>query len=48
MVKLPQAGWTLIRVVPPGVTDRIDPETDRRMRSNVENDILLEKELFTW
>ena len=48
MVKLPQSGWTLIRVVPPGVTDRIDPEADRRMRGNVENDILLEKELFTW
>ena len=48
MVKLPHAGWTLIRVVPPGVTDRIDPDVDRRMRGNVENDILLEKELFAW
>lgn len=45
---IPQAGWTLIRVVPPGTVDQIDMELDQRNRQDIEQDIFMERELFTW
>jgi len=46
--KIPQANWTLIRVVPPGTVDRIDRNLDRRNRQDIEQDIFMERELFAW
>lgn len=48
LAKIPQAGWTLIRVVPPGTVDQIDMELDQRNRQDIEQDIFMERELFTW
>ena len=48
MSRIQEADWILIRLVPPGTADRIDPEQDKQMRRNIEQDILLEQELFTW
>ena len=48
MKKIPQANWTLIRVVPPGAADRVDMELDRRNRQDIEQDIFMERELFKW
>ncbi len=48
MKKIPQAGWTLIRVVPPGTVDEVDRNLDRRTRRDIEQDIFMERELFRW
>ena len=48
LAKIPQASWTLIRVVPPGTVDQIDMELDQRNRQDIEQDIFMERELFTW
>lgn len=46
--KIPQAGWTLVRIVPPGTADRIDRVLDEANRHNIEQEINLERELFVW
>ncbi|MBR4220228.1 MAG: protein kinase [Victivallales bacterium] len=46
--KIPQAEWTLVRVVPPGSVDIIDTELDKRNRQDIEQEIFMEKELFSW
>ena len=49
MTRIQEAGWILIRQVPPGTAaDRINPDQDKQVRRNIEQDILLEQELFTW
>ncbi len=48
MKKIPQANWTLIRVVPPGTVDEVDLNLDRRNRQDIEQDIFMERELFRW
>ena len=48
MSRIPEAGWILIRLVPPGTADMIDPDQDKQVRKNIEQDILLEQELLTW
>ena len=48
IAKIPQANWTLIRVVTPGTVDRIDRNLDQRNRQDIEQDIFMERELFTW
>ncbi|MBR0459549.1 MAG: protein kinase [Victivallales bacterium] len=48
IAKIPQADWTLVRVVPPGTVDRIDQELVHRNRQDIEQEIFLEKELFSW
>lgn len=46
MSRIQEAGWILIRQVPPGTADVIDLDRDKRMRKNIEQDILLEEELL--
>ena len=46
--KIPQAGWTLVRVVPPGTADRIDRVLDEENRHEIEQEINLARELFVW
>lgn len=46
--KIPQTGWTFVRVVPPGTADRIDRVLDEENRNNIEQEIKLERELFVW
>jgi len=48
IAKIPQANWTLIRVVTPGTVDRIDRNLDQRNRQDIEQDIFMERELFAW
>ena len=48
IARIPQANWTLIRVVPPGTVDRIDRDLDQRNRQDIEQDIFMERELFAW
>ena len=48
VAEIPQANWTLIRVVPPGTVDRIDRNLDQRNRQDIEQDIFMERELFAW
>ncbi|MBQ4481249.1 MAG: serine/threonine protein kinase [Victivallales bacterium] len=48
IARIPQAGWTLIRVVPPGILDRIDQDLDQRNRQDIEQEIFMERELFAW
>ena len=48
IARIPQAGWTLVRVVPPGTLDRIDQNLDQRNRQDIEQEIFMERELFAW
>jgi len=48
IAKIPQANWTLIRVIPPGTVDRINRDLDQRNRQDIEQDIFMERELFRW